>query len=98
MEFLVTMTTQVPDDTPEPAVEGVRVLEAARARELAAAGHLLRLWRPPLQEDRWHTVGLFSAEDAWHLEKVLASMPLHIWRTDVVTPLWRHPNDPSAVR
>jgi muconolactone D-isomerase len=27
---------------------------------------------------------------------VLASMPLRIWRTDEVTPLSPHPNDPSS--
>ena len=47
MEYLVTMTTHVPDGTPDRAVDEVRAREAARSRELAAAGHLLRLWRPP---------------------------------------------------
>ena len=49
MEYLVSMTTQGPDGTPEQAVAGIRTREAARSRELAAQGHLLRLWRPPLQ-------------------------------------------------
>src|SRR5260370_3126293 len=48
MEYLVTMTTHVPDGTSEEAVGDVRARDAARSRELAAAGHLLRLWRPPL--------------------------------------------------
>ena len=30
------------------------------------------------------------------LEQVLASMPLRVWRTDEVTPLAPHPNDPPA--
>ena len=41
MEYLVTMTTHVPDGTPEQAVDDIRAREAARSRELAAAGHLL---------------------------------------------------------
>jgi hypothetical protein len=45
MEYLVEMTTHVPEGTAESAVEDVRTREAARSRELAAAGHLLRLWR-----------------------------------------------------
>jgi muconolactone D-isomerase len=49
MEFLVTMTTHVPDGTPTEAVDEVRTREAAHGRDLAAQGHLLRLWRPPLQ-------------------------------------------------
>jgi Muconolactone delta-isomerase len=44
MEFLVTITTHVPEGTPEQAVEDVRAREAARSRELAAQGHLRRLW------------------------------------------------------
>jgi Muconolactone delta-isomerase len=47
MEYLVTMTTHVPDGTPDQAVDDVRAREAAHSRELAAAGRLLRLWRPP---------------------------------------------------
>jgi muconolactone D-isomerase len=96
MEYLVDMTTHVPEGTAESAVEDVRTREAARSRELAAAGHLLRLWRPPLRPGEWRTLGLFAAADDDELQQVLASMPLHVWRTDVVTPLSPHPNDPGA--
>ena len=95
MEYLVTMTTHVPDGTPEQAVQDIRTREAAHSRELAAAGHLLRLWRPPLQLGEWRTLGLFAAADGGRLEEVLASMPLRIWRTDEVMPLAPHPNDPA---
>jgi len=95
MEFLVTMTTHVPDGTPAAEVDRVRAREAGRSRELAAQGHLLRLWRPPLQPGEWRTLGLFAADDGAQLEEVLASMPLRVWRTDEVTPLSPHPNDPG---
>ena len=72
MEYLVTMTTRVPDGTPEQAVADVRAREAARARELAAKGHLRRLWRPPLRPGEWRTLGLFAAPDDGELERVLA--------------------------
>src|ERR1022692_4842673 len=98
MEYLVTMTTHVPDGTSEAAVQEVRSREAARSRELAAQGHLLRLWRPPLQPGEWRTLGLFSAADAVELEDVLASMPLRVWRSDQVVPLSEHPNDPPVSR
>jgi muconolactone delta-isomerase len=98
MEYLVTMTTHVPDGTPEEAVNGVRGREAARSRELAAQGYLRRLWRPPLRPGEWRTLGLFVAADAARLEEVLASMPLRVWRSDEVTPLSPHPNDPGADR
>ena len=87
MEYLVTMTTSVPDGTPEEAVDDMRTREAARSKELAAQGHLLRLWRPPLQPGEWRSLGLFAAEDRDQLEGVLASMPLRVWRTDEVLPL-----------
>ena len=96
MEFLVTMTTHVPEGTSEQAVADMRAREAAHSSELAAQGHLLRLWRPPLQPGEWRSIGLFAARDGEQLEEVLTSMPLRAWRTDEVTPLSPHPSDPGA--
>jgi muconolactone delta-isomerase len=62
---------------------------------LAAQGHLLRLWRPPLQPGEWRTLGLFAADDEVALEEVLGSMPLRVWRTDEITPLVPHLDDPG---
>src|SRR3954464_14151232 len=98
MEFLVAMTTRVPERTPAEAVDDIRTREAARSCELAAQGYLLRLWRPPLQPGEWRTVGLFAAADEDELESVLASMPLRVWRSDEVVPLSAHPNDPLLSR
>lgn len=95
MEYLVTMTTHVPEGTSEEAVRDVRTREAAHSRDLAAEGHLLRLWRAPRQPGEWRSLGLFAAADGGHLEDVLASMPLRVWRTDEVTSLSPHPNDPG---
>ena len=95
MEYLVTMTTHVPDGTAEHAVADVRAREATHSRQLARQGHLLRLWRPPLGPGEWRTLGLFAAAGDGELEKVLTSMPLRVWRTDEVTPLAPHPNDPA---
>jgi len=96
MEYLVTMTTHVPEGTPDKDVDNIRGREAIRASELASEGHLLRLWRPPLQPGEWRTVGLFAAQDDRDLETALASMPLRVWRTDEATPLMAHPNDPAS--
>jgi muconolactone delta-isomerase len=96
MEYLVSMTTHVPDGTPAETIDDVRAREDAHTRELAAQGHILRLWRPPLRPGEWRTLGLFAAADADDLGKVLASMPLHVWRTDAVTSLGRHSNDPHG--
>src|ERR1700733_9732088 len=94
IEYLVTMTTHVPDGTSASAVQDVRAREAGRAGELATEGHLVRLWGPPRQPGEWRTLGLFAAAGGAELEEVLASMPLRVWRTDEVTPLSPHPNDP----
>src|SRR3954447_15545262 len=93
MEYLVEMTTRVPAGVSEQSVHDVRAREAAHSRELADHGALLRLFRPPLQPGEWRTFGIFAAQDDGHLESVLASMPLRIWRTDKVPPLAPHPND-----
>ncbi len=95
MEFLVDMVTTVPAGTTDAQVDAIRSREAARSRELAAQGHLLRLWRPPLHAGEWRTWGLFQAADATELESVLSSMPLRVWRHDTVTPLTEHPSDPG---
>ncbi|WP_268219095.1 muconolactone Delta-isomerase family protein [Streptomyces sp. EMB24] len=93
-EFLVKLTTTVPDG-PDPAeVDRVRAREAVRARELAASGHLARLWRP-VGEKR--SIGLWRAEDEAALrEEVLGSLPLSPWMKAVVTELETHPNDPTV--
>jgi muconolactone delta-isomerase len=95
-EYFVEMTTHVPEGTAGQAVDDIRAREAARAGELAAEGYLERLWRPPLAPGEWRTFGLFGADDDSQLDELLASMPLHVWRTDAVTPLSPHPNDPVA--
>lgn len=98
MEFLVNMTTHVPAGTSDDEVEAVRTRETAHSRELAAQGHLLRLWRPPLGPGEWRSLGLFAATNDVELERVLSSMPLRVWRTDEPLPLSPHQNDPAANR
>jgi muconolactone delta-isomerase len=96
MEFLVDMVTTVPEGTTDAEIDAMRIREAARSRDLAAQGHLLRLWRPPLDAGEWRSWGLFQAADATELESVLSSMPLRVWRHDTVTPLTTHPSDPQS--
>jgi muconolactone delta-isomerase len=95
MEFLVIMTTKPPDGTWPAEVADMRAREAAHTRGLAGQGRVLRLWRPPLKPGEWRTIGLFAAGSAGELESTLASMPLHVWRTDEVVALGAHPNDPG---
>jgi muconolactone delta-isomerase len=98
VEYLVTMTTHVPAGTSDEAVAEVRTQEAAHSRNLAERGALLRLWRPPVEPGEWRTFGLLDADNDEELEKILASMPLRIWRSDEVSPLSPHPNDPAPTR
>jgi muconolactone D-isomerase len=94
MEFLATMTTHVPDGTPDSEVEDTKAAEAVRAGELAAQGHLLRLWRPPVEPGEWRTIGLWRADNEEELQALLTTLPLHVWMKVEVTPLSPHPNDP----
>ncbi|MCF3962801.1 muconolactone Delta-isomerase family protein [Streptomyces fuscigenes] len=92
-EFLVELTTTVPEGTDPAEVDRRRAAEAVRAHELAASGHLVRLWRPVGSK---RSVGLWRAADEADLhENVLGTLPLRPWMTPVVTPLEAHPNDPG---
>jgi muconolactone delta-isomerase len=95
MEFLAVMVTKPPDGTTPAEVADMRAREAAHTRDLAGQGRVLRLWRPPLKPDEWRTIGLFAADTPGELDSTLASMPLRVWRTDEVTALGAHPNDPG---
>ncbi|MHC3471322.1 muconolactone Delta-isomerase family protein [Streptomyces sp. 7R007] len=94
-EFLVEITTTVPEGTGPDEAGRRRAAEAVRAAEPAAAGHLARLWRP-VGEKR--SIGVWRAADEAELhEKVLGTLPLRPWMSVRVTPLESHPNDPGRV-
>jgi muconolactone D-isomerase len=95
MEFLTDMVTTIPEGTSPAKVDELRAAEAVRAAELTKAGHLVRLWRPPLGPGEWRSIGLFRAANEAELRKALASLPLHIWMKVTITPLTPHPNDPE---
>ena len=93
-EFLVEITTTVPEGTDPAEVDRRRAAEAVRAAELAAAGNLVRLWRPV---GELRSIGVWRAADEAELhEKVLGTLPLRPWMTPKVTPLAPHPNDPGT--
>jgi muconolactone D-isomerase len=91
MEFLVHMEVSGIEFGSE-AETALRKQEAARARELAAAGNLVRLWRVPGSRKNW---GIWNAADANQLHDILASLPLFPYLTITVHPLAPHPNDPG---
>jgi muconolactone D-isomerase len=92
-EFIVEITTTVPDGTPQSEVDARRAAEAVRAGELATSGNLVRLWRP-VGEPR--SIGLWRAADEADLhENVLGTLPLSPWMEFDVTAVQPHPNDPG---
>jgi muconolactone D-isomerase len=63
------------------------------AAELAATGHLFRLWRPV---GELRSLGIWRATDEAELhEKVANKLRSRMWMTLKVTPLESHPNDPG---
>jgi muconolactone D-isomerase len=96
MEFLTNVTIVVPEGTLDATVEKTKKPEAARAAELAAQGHLLRLWRPPVRPGEWRILGSCRAADEQELKDIIATLPLRIWMTVEVTPLTAHPSDPAT--
>jgi len=95
MEFLVDLVTTVPKGISQEEIDNRRAAEAVRAAELAKAGHLVRLWRPPLGPGEWRSIGLFTANDEAEMQEILTSLPLHVWMKVSITALSPHPNDPG---
>ncbi|OBJ62462.1 muconolactone Delta-isomerase family protein [Mycobacterium asiaticum] len=93
-EFLIGMTLTVPPGIPASVVDDARAREAGQTRDLAARGHLLRLWTLPVSPDGPGTLGLWRARDLGELEAILESLPLSGWVTIETTPLSPHPQDP----
>jgi muconolactone delta-isomerase len=93
LEFLVEIEVRWPPDGDQAQKERLVAAEARRARELAADGALLRLWRVP---GRWANVGLWQAQDATALHDAIASLPFYPWLDVRVRPLARHPSDPQG--
>jgi muconolactone D-isomerase len=92
-DFLVEITTDIPEGTDPAEVDRRRAAETVRAKELAATGNLVRLWRP-VGERR--SIGLWRAADEAELhEKVLDTLPLRSWMSVVVTAVEPHPSDPG---
>ena len=93
MEFLVSIEVRWPPDGDLDEKQRLIQAEGMRARELAEAGTIRRLWRIP---GRWANVGLWEAPDATALHDALASLPLYAWLDIEVQPLAHHPSDPGA--
>lgn len=91
-EFLVHIVIDAADVPPEH-LQVLREQEAKRAAELAAAGHLKRLWRLP---DGWANIGLWSVASEAEVWNLLDTLPLRRYMTIDVQILQTHPSDPDA--
>jgi muconolactone D-isomerase len=91
-DFVVTITTTIPDGTDPAEVDRRRAAEKIRAKELAATGHLYRIWRPAGEK---RSIGIWRGEDERDLrENVLGTLPLWPWMSAEIVELESHPNDP----
>ena len=87
MDFLVHMEVTARIESGDELL----VKEAERARELAQAGILRRLWRVPGRRANW---GIWVAQTTDELHAALSSLPLFPYMSITVHPLATHPNDP----
>jgi muconolactone D-isomerase len=90
-EFLVSISNNLPADTPADERRSLVQKESARAMELAANGVIVRLWRIP---GRRQNVGLWRASNASALHVALESLPMYPYLDITVTALASHPSDP----
>ena len=92
MEFLVHIEIEWPADGDPEELARLTAAERDRARELAAAGTIRRMWRVPGRRANW---GLWEAADATALHAALVTLPLFPWLSIEVEPLAAHPTDPE---
>lgn len=95
MQFLLHIKVTWPPDGDAEERDRRIAAEGARARELAAAGIIKRVWRIPGQWANW---GLWEAADATAIHEAVQSLPMWPYLDVTVHPLADHPNDPGTVR
>ena len=93
MEFLVRIELTAPPDMPPDELADLRHREGLRARELAASGNLVRLWRAA---STWGNWGVWRCASRDGLVEVLASLPLRPYMSIEIHDLGPHPSDPLA--
>ncbi|MFE7978840.1 muconolactone Delta-isomerase family protein [Streptomyces shenzhenensis] len=94
VEFLVTIEIDT-GDLDATAVDQLRAAEARRARELAADGSVVALWRI---EGRWANAGIWRAPGEEALRRIFDSLPLRPYMHIELTRLTEHPSDPRLTR
>jgi len=95
MDYLIDFLITVPDAAAPAEVQERMTGEGTRVAELAAQGHVLRVWRPLPDDGRRRALGLYRADSDAELEEIIDSLPLRPWMEISVTALAEHPNDPA---
>jgi muconolactone D-isomerase len=95
MDYLVEFIITIPDDARPAEIEQRLAGETTHVAELAAQGHVLRVWKPLPDDGRRRALGLYRAASDEQLEAILDSLPLRPWMEISVTALAEHPNDPA---
>jgi muconolactone D-isomerase len=95
MDYLVEFIITIPDDAPPAEIEQRLTGETTRVAELAAQGHVLRVWKPLPEDGRQRALALYRAASDQELETILDSLPLRTWMEISVNALAEHPNDPA---
>jgi muconolactone delta-isomerase len=93
MEYLVTMTTHVPEEPPGQTAAGVRAHQAAHSSELAGQGHLPRPWRLPLRPANHTRWVVATPRNLAETQAILKPMPLDAWMAVQTAPLTSYPID-----
>ena len=93
MEFLVRIDVHIPPDMPPEERGRLLEREAARGRELIAAGTLVRIWRIPGRQSNW---SVYRAEDATAVHAAITSLPLWPYMDVRVEALATHPLEGGA--
>jgi muconolactone D-isomerase len=92
MEFLINIKINWPEDMDPARKEKISQDERAHAKELAAKGHLVRMWRVTGRRENW---GLWRAKNATEMHAIISSLPVWPWMDVTVHALAKHPVDPN---
>jgi muconolactone D-isomerase len=92
VEFLVHIRVSWPADGDPAKRAELAAGDAARSRELADEGKLIRIWRIP---GKWASWSRWNAADPTELHAALSSLPLFPYFNIDVHSLATHPNDPG---
>jgi muconolactone D-isomerase len=92
VEFLVNIKINWPEDMDPALKQRVSDAERAHAKDLAARGHLVRMWRVPGRRENW---GLWRAANATEMHAIISGLPVWPWMDVTVHALAKHPVDPQ---